>query len=70
MHKSSTKCNETIGKWCKNKYGASKIIDTLETYQTPNSTAKNHKVDLEKQYPIKLYHSIEGKAKGNKRIIW
>jgi hypothetical protein len=33
MHKSATKCNETIGKWCKNKHGASKIIDTLETYQ-------------------------------------
>jgi hypothetical protein len=32
MHKSATKCNETIGKWCKNKHGASKIIDTLETY--------------------------------------
>jgi hypothetical protein len=26
------KCNEIIGKWCKNKHGASKIIDTLETY--------------------------------------
>jgi hypothetical protein len=26
------KCNETIGKWCKNKHGASKIIDTFETY--------------------------------------
>jgi hypothetical protein len=34
MHKSATKCNETQGKWCKNKHGASKIIDTLETYQT------------------------------------
>jgi hypothetical protein len=34
MHKSATKCNETVGKWCKNKYGASKIIDTLETYHT------------------------------------
>jgi hypothetical protein len=33
MHKSATKCNETICKWCKNKHGASKIIDTLETYQ-------------------------------------
>jgi hypothetical protein len=32
MHKSATKCNETISKWCKNKHGASKIIDTLETY--------------------------------------
>jgi hypothetical protein len=35
MHKSATKCNETVGKWCKNKHGASKIIDTLETYQKP-----------------------------------
>jgi hypothetical protein len=33
MHKSATKYNETVGKWCKNKHGASKIIDTLETYQ-------------------------------------
>jgi hypothetical protein len=33
MHKSATKCNETIGKWCKNKHEASKIIDTFETYQ-------------------------------------
>jgi hypothetical protein len=24
MHKSAKKCNETIGKWCKNKHGASK----------------------------------------------
>jgi hypothetical protein len=33
MHKSATKCKETVGKWCKNKHGASKIIDTLEIYQ-------------------------------------
>jgi hypothetical protein len=26
------KCNETLNKWCKNKHGASKIMDTLETY--------------------------------------
>jgi hypothetical protein len=32
MHKNITKCNETLSKWCKNKHGASKIIDTLETY--------------------------------------
>jgi hypothetical protein len=32
MHKSATKCNETLGKWCINKHGASKIIDTFETY--------------------------------------
>jgi hypothetical protein len=33
MHKSATKCDETLGKWCKNKHGASKIIDTFEMYQ-------------------------------------
>jgi hypothetical protein len=33
MHKNATKCNETLSKWFKNKHGASKIIDTLETYQ-------------------------------------
>jgi hypothetical protein len=33
MHKNATKCNETVSKWCKNKHGASKIIDTFETYQ-------------------------------------
>jgi hypothetical protein len=33
MHKNAMKCNETLSKWCKNKYGASKIIDTFETYQ-------------------------------------
>jgi hypothetical protein len=32
MHKNATTCNETLSKWCKNKHGASKIIDTLETY--------------------------------------
>jgi hypothetical protein len=36
MYKNATKCNETIGKWCKNKHGASKIIDTFETYQQPH----------------------------------
>jgi hypothetical protein len=33
MHKNATKCNETLSKWCENKHGASKIMDTLETYQ-------------------------------------
>jgi hypothetical protein len=38
MHKNVTKCNETLSKWCKNKHGASKIIDTLETYQSARRT--------------------------------
>jgi hypothetical protein len=33
MHKNAMKCNKTLSKWCKNKHGASKIIDTFETYQ-------------------------------------
>jgi hypothetical protein len=33
MHKNAMKCNETLRKWCKNKLGASKIMDTFETYQ-------------------------------------
>jgi hypothetical protein len=40
MHKSATKCNETIGKWCKNKHGASKIIDTFETYQAAKTSGR------------------------------
>jgi hypothetical protein len=42
MHKCATKCNETIDKWCKNKHGAWKIIDTLETYQPASSTILSH----------------------------
>jgi hypothetical protein len=32
MHNNAMKCNKTPSKWCKNKHGASKIIDTFETY--------------------------------------
>jgi hypothetical protein len=39
MHKNATKCNETLSKWCKNKHGASKIIDTFETYQSSSRSA-------------------------------
>jgi hypothetical protein len=39
MHKNATKCKKTQRKWCINKDGASKIIDTLETYQAPASKA-------------------------------
>jgi hypothetical protein len=38
MHKNATKCNKTLSKWCKNKHGASKIIDTFETYHSTAST--------------------------------
>jgi hypothetical protein len=32
MHKNATKCNEILSKWCKNKHGASKIMDMFEMY--------------------------------------
>jgi hypothetical protein len=54
MHKSATKCNETLSKWCKNKHGASKIIDTLETYQLPFSNIGLH-------FPLQIFYiKIEG----------
>jgi hypothetical protein len=40
MHKNAMRCNETLSKWCKNKHGASKIIDTLETYQHYKTTRR------------------------------
>jgi hypothetical protein len=40
MHKNATKCNETPSKWCKNKHGASKIMDTLETYHLGAGAAR------------------------------
>jgi hypothetical protein len=36
MHKNAMKCNETLNKWCKNKHGASKFMDTLQMYHSPN----------------------------------
>jgi hypothetical protein len=35
MHKKARKCNKTQSKWCINKHGASKMIDTFEMYQNP-----------------------------------
>jgi hypothetical protein len=32
IHKNAMKCNKTQSKWRINKHGASKIIDTFETY--------------------------------------
>jgi hypothetical protein len=33
MHKNATKCNKIQSKWCINKHGALKIIDTFAMYQ-------------------------------------
>jgi hypothetical protein len=56
MHKSAMKCNETLGKWCKNKHGASKIIDTLETYQ--HHISEDQEI-LEKYQEIIFYQKTE-----------
>jgi hypothetical protein len=48
MHKNAMKCNETLSKWCKNKHGASKIMDTLETYQSP-PPAHSEELSLDKK---------------------
>jgi hypothetical protein len=42
MRINAMKCNEILSKWCKNKHGASKIIDTFETYQWPRAKALQH----------------------------
>jgi hypothetical protein len=46
MHKNAMKCNKTQSKWYKNKHGASKIIDTFETYQWAGQRPGGQNVDL------------------------
>jgi hypothetical protein len=76
MYKNATKCNETIGKWCKTKHGASKIIDTFETYQSANyplgrialnvcfgnrQNYRREKLDFEVMDWPSQYHAILGR---------
>jgi hypothetical protein len=51
MHKNATKCNKTQSKWCVNKHGASKIIDTFETYQSPPKKPFMRKGGSKKKQP-------------------
>jgi hypothetical protein len=44
MHKNAMKCNKTQSKWCINKHGASKIIDTFETYQSQSESKRRNRV--------------------------
>jgi hypothetical protein len=57
MHKSAMKCNETLCKWCKTKHGASKIMDTLETYHpsNPSSSSEGHQARKLWLVAIKAY---------------
>jgi hypothetical protein len=55
MYKNATKCNKTQSKWCINKHGASKIIDTFETYQSPEGSFPHHR-HLGKYWLDLCYH--------------
>jgi hypothetical protein len=57
MHKSATKCNETIGKWCKNKHGASKIIDTFETYQEAAGSSAGVAMQFRDDLSARVFYS-------------
>jgi hypothetical protein len=54
MHKNDTKCNKTLSKWCKNKHGASKIIDTFETYHIPLSFEQVKYAALDSRLEFKI----------------
>jgi hypothetical protein len=71
MHKNATKCNKTLSKWCKNKYGASKIIDTFGTYQLSilqyaDDTILFMEHDLDKTQNLKLILSAFEQLSGLK----
>jgi hypothetical protein len=51
MHKNATKCNKTQNKCCINKHGASKIIDTFETYHTSRRQNEVH-ATVSQMHPI------------------
>jgi hypothetical protein len=55
------KCNETLSKWCKNKHGASKIIDTLETYQGSQLDGKKPLT------PFRIKHNFLAPLPGKKK---
>jgi hypothetical protein len=55
MHKNATKCNKTLSKWCKNKHGASKIIDMFDTYQAPITRGKEAREQMASRASPKLF---------------
>jgi hypothetical protein len=65
MHKNSTKYNKTLSRWCKNKHGASKIMDTLETYQgvTMEDNKEEEDDDNYPEFP-KYGDTFMGEAEG------
>jgi hypothetical protein len=63
MHKNATKCNKTLSKWCKNKHGASNIIDTFEMYQVSRHTMKDCTTFLKLQEAA-IHKQVEAKKQG------
>jgi hypothetical protein len=65
MHKNATKCNKTLNKWCINKHGASKIIDTFETYHS----SRRRQVWRWRRPPVAIPLSgrVPGRASGPSR---
>jgi hypothetical protein len=62
MHKNATKCNKTQSKWCINKHGASKIIDTFETYQLASKWQGPLVIqDVYRSGAIRLHEDMKGK---------
>jgi hypothetical protein len=59
MHKNATKCNKTQRKWCKNKHGASKIIDTFEMYHYATSAAGSMAVEGAEESAAALGGGVE-----------
>jgi hypothetical protein len=70
MHKSAMKCTKTLGKWCKNKHGASKIMDTFEMYHPARSGIRslplNHLVFICQMLHAHLQFAYRGYAEGRK----
>jgi hypothetical protein len=63
MHKNAMKCNETLSKWCKSKHGASKIIDTVETYQRLGEAHNRYSQKNEKLRLSSIIDNLEALAK-------
>jgi hypothetical protein len=58
MHKNATECNEILRKWCKNKHGASKIMDTLETYQCAVATREKTTFLCPRTFALFTLHTL------------
>jgi hypothetical protein len=71
MHKNVTKCNKTQRKWCINKHGASKIIDTFETYQQPMQMNVNCSEIMSVSQLVDIFHAkIPWGSRHKAKFVW